>query len=198
MKFLKIVLCIFLTQTTTNFAQKAATPTQSTNNSIEQQFQTLYKESNNYQIYKVVKKASYLSLQKNVSDSINKYKVTVTEKQNLILDQNKKLTKLQQEIDGLNQRLTESSTKEDQIAFLGIALTKANYNLFVWGIIIIILILLLYFIYQFKNSNVVTRETKELLSEIEQEFEEHKRKSIEREQQLRRKLQDEINKQRGV
>ncbi|WP_407267387.1 hypothetical protein R8G64_12630 [Tenacibaculum maritimum] len=44
----------------------------------------------------------------------------------------------------------------------------------------------------------MTKEAKNNLAEIEQEFEEHRKKSLEKEQKIRRQLQDEINKQRGV
>ena len=131
-------------------------------------------------------------------DTIKNLKSTIVSKQDLINNQNKKLTSLENQITSLKNNLTESSEKEDQISFIGINLTKSNYNLIVWIIIFTILSLLVYFIYRFKNSNILTKETRSSFDEIEQEFEQYKKKSIEKEQQLRRKLQDEINKQRGV
>ena len=88
--------------------------------------------------------------------------------------------------------------QKDSIKFLGIEFSKSTYNLLVWSLIGILIILLLYFIYRFKNSNVVTVKAKTDLQELEEEFAVHKKKSLDREQKLRRKLQDEINKQRGV
>ena len=43
-------------------------------NTVKNQFQKLYKNSNNYQVYKVVKKEDYLRLQKNTLDSISNIK----------------------------------------------------------------------------------------------------------------------------
>ncbi|MFL0155057.1 hypothetical protein V2714_10940, partial [Tenacibaculum maritimum] len=67
-----------------------------------------------------------------------------------------------------------------------------------WGVITILFISLFFFIYKFKESSALTKEAKNNLAEIEQEFEEHRKKSLEKEQKIRRQLQDEINKQRGV
>jgi hypothetical protein len=56
---------------------------------------------------------------------------------------------------------------------------------------------LFYFIFKFSKSNILTKEAQNNLLDIEQEFEEYRKKSIEREQKLRRQLQDEINKLRS-
>ncbi len=194
MKFLKVIL--FFTLTSVAVSQNSNQNI--TNNSIKKQFETLYKKSGSYQKYKVIEKTLFNALQRRTLDTIKNLKSTIVSKQDLINNQNKKLTSLENQITSLKNSLTESSEKEDQISFIGINLTKSNYNLIVWIIIFTILSLLVYFIYRFKNSNILTKETRSSFDEIEQEFEQYKKKSIEKEQQLRRKLQDEINKQRGV
>ena len=55
----------------------------------------------------------------------------------------------------------------------------------------------LFFIYKFRNSNAVTRAAKKSLEETELEFEEHRRTALEREQKVRRQLQDELNKNKS-
>ena len=50
------------------------------------------------------------------------------------------------------------------------------------------------FAYQFKNANTVTKKAKLDLSELETEFEQHRKTALKREQKVMRKLQDEINK----
>lgn len=66
-----------------------------------------------------------------------------------------------------------------------------------WSIIGGLFVLLLFFIYKFKNSNAVTKQAKKSLEETEEEFEEHRKIALEREQKVRRQLQDEINKQKN-
>lgn len=65
-----------------------------------------------------------------------------------------------------------------------------------WGIVIVLALLLGVFIYKFRNSNSITSESRKALEILEAEYEEHRRNSIEREQKVRRQLQDEINKNR--
>lgn len=193
MKFFKIAFIFIFTQ---SIIAQENLPEQP--NTVENQFNELYKKSNNYQIYKVIKKNEYLRLQKSILDSIKVIKTDAASKQVKINEQQKSITKLQTKIDTLNSDLATSIGKEDAISFIGIPLDKATYNTIVWGIIFALLAGLAFFIYRFNNSNVVTKETKSLLADTEEEFEQYKRKSIEKEQKLRRQLQDEINKQRGV
>lgn len=193
MKFFKIVFIFIFTQ---SIIAQENLPEQP--NTVENQFNELYKKSNNYQIYKVIKKNEYLRLQKSILDSIKVIKTDAASKQVKINEQQKSITELQTKIDTLNSDLATSIGKEDAISFIGIPLDKATYNTIVWGIIFALLAGLAFFIYRFNNSNVVTKETKSLLADTEEEFEQYKRKSIEKEQKLRRQLQDEINKQRGV
>nr|WP_299030937.1 tRNA (guanine-N1)-methyltransferase [uncultured Tenacibaculum sp.] len=193
MKFFKIAFIFIFTQSIIAQENLSEQP-----NTVENQFNKLYKKSNNYQIYKVIKKNEYLRLQKSILDSIKAIKTDAAAKQVKINEQQKSITELQTKINTLNTDLTTSISKEDAISFVGIPLDKATYNTIVWGIIFALLAGLAFFIYKFNNSNVITKETKTLLTETEEEFEQYKRKSIEKEQKLRRQLQDEINKQRGV
>ncbi|WP_422089436.1 tRNA (guanine-N1)-methyltransferase [Tenacibaculum ovolyticum] len=193
MKTLRILLFFILTQSVI-----AQTTIINEPNTVKNQFKKLYKNSNNYQIYKVVKKNAFLSLQKNILDSIKIIKEDAISKQLKINEQQKSITSLRTKIDTLNSELSVSIDKEDAISFIGIPLNKGTYNTILWSIIGILLVGLAFFIYRFNNSNSVTKETKNLLTDIELELEQYKRNSIDKEQKLRRQLQDEINKQRGV
>lgn len=194
MKTLRILFIFIFTQSI--LAQNTTKIDQP--NTVENQFKKLYKNSNNYQIYKVIKKNEFLSLQKNILDSVKVIKKDAASKQLKINEQLKSITSLQTKIDTLNNNLSVSIEKEDAISFIGIPLKKGTYNTILWSIIGVLLIGLAFFIYRFNNSNAVTKETKDLLVDVEHEFEQYKRNSIDKEQKLRRQLQDEINKQRGV
>ena len=82
------------------------------------------------------------------------------------------------------------------MALFGMQMSKTSYNVLMWSIIGGLLALLIFFIYKFKNSNAITRKANHDLAEIEEEFNEHRRTALEREQKVRRQLQDEINKQK--
>jgi hypothetical protein len=58
-------------------------------------------------------------------------------------------------------------------------------------------VILAIFIYKFKNNNVITNKAKISLDNLENEFNFFRKKSLERQQKLRRELQDEILKNRN-
>ena len=84
------------------------------------------------------------------------------------------------------------------MALFGMQMSKGLYNMVMWFMIGGLLVLLIVFIVKFKKSNAITRAAKKTLQELDEEFEEHRRVALEREQKVRRQLQDEINKQKGV
>lgn len=165
-----------------------------TENTLENQFDEVYNRSNNYQEFKVVKRTELNSLKKSTLDSIAVYKNALAQMQGELESQQIELGLIHSSLKETNEKLQNTEQRENEISFLGIQTSKTAYNSIVWAIIIAFAVILLFFIYKFKNSNVVTRETNIKLDELEKEFELHRQRSLEREQQLNRKLLDEINK----
>jgi uncharacterized membrane-anchored protein YhcB (DUF1043 family) len=166
-------------------------------NTLEKQFDDLYRKSSSYQVYKVISKEKYQQLKQNVLDSINTLETKVSQKNNLLTKNSTEIEKTKQELALIKQNLDNSVSRENSISLFGIQLSKTSYNLMLWSIIVLLLAGLGYFIFKFFRSNVLTKEAQQNLIEVENEFETHRKKSLEREQKLRRKLQDEINKQRN-
>ncbi len=186
-------LCIALLITSLSFSQ-----TTKDTLTINQQFDKIYRISTSYQEYKVIKKTRYQGLKTKVQDSINTLKRTLKAKNNIIFSQKDSLAKANSTITNLSENLNNTQSEKNSISLLGITMSKSGYSILVWGIIGVLLVTLLIFIYKFKTSNILTVEAKNNLEELEEEFTTHKKKSLEKEQKLRRQLQDEINKQRGV
>ena len=53
---------------------------------------------------------------------------------------------------------------------------------------------LIFFIFKFKGSNAHTQEARQKLADVESEYEEYRKKALEKEQKMGRLLQDERNK----
>ncbi|MEX6627142.1 hypothetical protein PG913_10770 [Tenacibaculum pacificus] len=198
MKILRILLLILITQQISAQKRLSKTQVDSLPNTIENQFTKVYRLSNNWQEYKLIKRTNFISFQKNILDSVVAIKKDVVAKQLQLDLQLKNTNTLKEEINSLKNNLSVSVQKEDAISIGGFYLDKTTYNTILWSIISGLLIGLAFFIFKFNSSNSVTKETKNLLVGIENEFEQYKRNSIDKEQKLRRQLQDEINKQRGV
>ena len=184
---------LFLFVSLFTFSQEVTTE----ENTINNQFEKIYRISSSYQTYKVISKERFQKLKQNVLDSIKSSKRTITEKENLLLAE-KNITKEAKVLyDKTKKELDTSLKKENSISIFGLYLNKSTYNLILWSIIVILIVGLFYFIFKFSRSNTLTKEAQNNLIEVEYEFETHRKKSLEREQKLRRQLQDEINKQRN-
>ena len=90
----------------------------------------------------------------------------------------KTVTTQKEEIDQLKTNLSTTKTnleatneEKDSMALFGIAMSKSGYNVLMWSIIAGLLAFLLFFIFKFKNSNAITKEAKQKLTEVEEEFE---------------------------
>ncbi len=164
------------------------------------QFQTLEKKSGNYNAngirYEVIRLADLNRIKKSVFDSINTANASISELTATIDGNTKEISELNIKLKETTDNLTQVTTEKDSISFFGALLSKGTYKAIVWGIIGVLALLLFLFIYKFRNSNFLTQQAKSALSDLEKEFEEHRRNALEREQKVSRRLQDELNKQK--
>jgi preprotein translocase subunit SecF len=192
----KILAILFISMSLISFSQETEVAEDS--NSIEGQFDKIYRTSTTYQVYKVIGKDRYQVLKKNVLDSLKNAKSLISEKENLLKVERDNIKKTKDALTKTQLDLETANKKENSISLFGAQLSKTTYNLTLWSIIIISLLALVYFIFKFSQSNVITKEAQNNLLDVEQDFEEHRKKSLEREQKLRRQLQDEVNKVRNT
>jgi len=111
--------------------------------------------------------------------------------------QSSRIKELNLNIQNLQSELDKEKNRNDSIDFLGITIEKGVYSIIVWGIIVVLAIFLVVFISRFTSSNSITRGALKDLEDLQNEYEEYRTKAIEREQKVRRQLQDEINKHRS-
>lgn len=190
MKIYTLILSLLLS--TVAFSQQA----NDSINSLDNQFKKLYKTSNNYQEYKVVLKEKLTNFHANILDSVKSFNAHLAEKNTLINKQKQTISSLEKEKEETLKTLTASKAKEDSISLFGWMVQKTLYNTLLFGIILLLLILVSYFVFKFNNSNIITQKAMVDLEDVENEFEIFRKKALEKEQKLRRSLQDEINKNR--
>lgn len=164
--------------------------------SIESQFDFLYKKSGKYQEYRVIKTNMLFKFKNNVMDTLKLHNKKFLESQQTIASQKANIDSLNVKLESTNNNLAAVTEEKDNIRLFGIQMSKGGYNTLLWSIIGILTALLLIFIGKFKRSNTVTVQAKKDKLEIEEEYESHRQRSLEREQKLRRELQDELNKQK--
>lgn len=164
---------------------------------IEGQFDELVDKSGNWEKFKLVKKESIYTFKKSLLDSLSGQKTLLREKLDTISAQSSRIKELNLNIQNLQSELDKEKNRNDSIDFLGITIEKGVYSIIVWGIIVVLTIFLVVFISRFTSSNSITRGALKDLEDLQNEYEEYRTKAIEREQKVRRQLQDEINKHRS-
>lgn len=170
--------------------------------SINDQFEYVLRKSGDFRgldgkMYESVKRSNLLKLQAHTNDTLNTIRKDLADTQSIVNTQAKEIEDLKANLTNTQETLNKTNEEKDSMSLFGIQMSKTNYNILMWSIIGISLALLMLFIYKYKNSNAITKEAKNNLAEIEEEFEEHRRNALEREQKVRRQLQDELNKQKG-
>lgn len=183
-----LLLCLSLS----TFGQEEQEAQKST--TIDSQFTSLIEKSNTYQSYKVIKISELGILQRNIRDSISSLKSTIADSESIITEQNNKINSSTQQVDALNTDLEQTQKNVENISFLGIATQKSSYKTIMWALVGILLFISIFLFFRFKKSGSDTKEAKEKLSETEIELDNLRKRSLEREQKVRRQLQDEINK----
>ncbi|MFO7745698.1 MAG: hypothetical protein R6V36_09985 [Psychroflexus sp.] len=151
-------------------------------------------KSNNYQQYKVVEKVEINSAIKKVTTEFDALTTEISSLKDSIQSQDQQIKSLKEQVSDLETELANLQNEKDEVQFLGMALTKSGYNTFVWSIIGVLLALLLFFIFKFNRSNLLTKEAKQNLKNLDSDFENYKRIALEKQQKLGRELQDEKNK----
>lgn len=164
---------------------------------IEGQFDELVDKSGNWEKFKLVKKESIYTFKKTLLDSIKEQKSLLREKLDTISVQSSRIKELNLNIQNLQSELDKEKNRNDSIDFFGLTIEKGVYSIIVWGIIAVLAILLVVFISRYTSSNGITRGALKDLEDLQNEYEEYRTKAIEREQKVRRQLQDEINKHRS-
>ncbi|MCB0630456.1 MAG: hypothetical protein R2824_00740 [Saprospiraceae bacterium] len=161
---------------------------------IEEQYQHLYDGSRPYQIYKVVPQTWLETFYKNVQDTLKARESSLIDNQKTITSQKNKIAALQAEDTAKQEQINTLQKEKDTLVFLGIPLNKAAYHVFVWTVIGALFAGLLFFLGRFRYANAITRKIKAENQELMEKVEDQRKRMLEKEQQLRRQLQDEINK----
>jgi len=183
-----LFICCFLLISFNGISQE------NNNQTIDTQISELIEKSNTYQSYKVVELSKLRALQGNIQDSISALKTSIATSESVILEQNNKIDSITHQIEDLNLELAKTQDKVENISLLGIPTNKTTYNSIMWSIIIVLLLISSILFFRFKKSHGDTKDAREKLEETEVELENLRKRSLEREQKVRRQLQDEINK----
>lgn len=168
---------------------------------IDSQFEFIYRRSGNYRAegrrYEVVRIIQLDKLRQNVKDSLEAATKKKKELEATIEGNETTISTLNTDLSNTKEQLQTITDQKDSISIFGKYISKTTYNIIMWSAVLGLLLGMLLFIIKFRQSNYLTQEAKNNLSELETEYENHRRRALEREQRISRELQDEINKYRN-
>jgi len=196
MKSINLILIIAFFMCISINAQENSEKQSIHSGTIENQFDYLINKSNRYQEYKVVKIVWLDRLKKVVDDSLNIVRVELKDTKITLSKKESEIIMLSDSLNDSKKTVISLNNEKDSIQFFGVLLSKSFYNSILWSVISALLVFLLFYIIRFNQKNKITKDSNKKFDELEKEYEEHRQRSLEREQQLRRKLQDELNKQK--
>lgn len=165
---------------------------------IEGKLNNLMDKASNFQEYKVIKKDLLFDFQNSFSSFINNAQNKYSSLYSNLEDKESTIHDLNKELDSVKLQNAELSTAVDSVSLFGLHLNKGTYNLLMWSFVIGLGAVTAFFIFRFKRANEITKNAKDVLAGVEDEYQVFKQNAIEREQKLRRQLQDEIKKTRKL
>ena len=178
-------------------AQTAVAPVEEAKpTTLEGVFQQLIDRSGAWQNFKMLDRGKLAAFQRSMTDSINGVRSQLVAEKQKVKENEATIKELNDKITEIQAALDQTKDQKDSVSFFGALVSKGIYNTIMWGIVLALASLLVLYIYKFSNGNVVTKKSINDLNELQEEYENYRKAAIEREQKVRRQLQDEINKHR--
>ena len=183
--------------TQNNIVQTTAAPIEEAKpTTLEGVFQQLIDRSGAWQNFKMLDRGKLAAFQRSMTDSINGVRSQLVAEKQKVKENEATIKELNDKITEIQAALNQTKDQKDSVSFFGALVSKGLYNTIMWGIVLALASLLVLYIYKFSNGNVVTKKSINDLNELQEEYENYRKAAIEREQKVRRQLQDEINKHR--
>jgi Skp family chaperone for outer membrane proteins len=176
------------------FAQTPADPLTNDSQTLRERYLLMKMKSQNYQEYKVIKETTLDGVWKIVADSLNAKQAVIRKSQAEINNLQSELTK---NIDALKAK--EASMKDieygnQHITVLGIDFEKGFFAALVGILLLIAGLVVAGVVYTMKVLKKNLSEKEDLANTISAEYEEYKRKAMDKQTKLSRELQNERNK----
>ena len=157
---------------------------------IDSQFDYIYNASNNYQEYKVVKRTNLDKLKSNILDSMQTMRAEVLGLKTQIGSKNDSISSLNQVLQQSETAKEEAIAEKDNFSIFGIGIHKSVYSSFMWLLVAALAGALGFFSFQYFRSFKKIKKAQKDLGEVQEEFDLHRKNTLERERKLKRELVD--------
>lgn len=157
---------------------------------IDSQFDYIYSVSNNFQEYKVVKMTNLDRLKSNILDSMRIMRQEVLGLKTQISNQKDSLGSVNAVLLQAETEKEEAIAAKDNFTFLGIGIHKDFYSSMMWLLVAVLGLALGFFSMQYMKSFKKIKKAQSDLAEVQEEFDSHRKNTLNRERKLKRELID--------
>jgi len=196
-----VLICsILLLLNLASLAQPASKAIEDKELNLKARYQVMKSGSQTYEDYKVIKEVILDGFWKITIDSIDKQQIVLKEAKGEIADLKNEVLLIQNELKAHQASVEEITFQSNHISVLGIPFGKGAFLFLSAAIIAGLALTLFVLLGRMKILNSGMKEKTLIAHAITQEFDEYKRKALEKQTKLSRELQNERNKiveQRG-
>jgi hypothetical protein len=176
------------------FAQTAADALKSDNQTLRERYLLMKTKSQNYQEYKVIKENILDGMWKIVQDSVTAKQAAINKSQTEIKQLQAELTKNIEALKAKEESMNDIVHASTHITILGIDFDKGFFAGMVGVILLLAGLGIAAIVYSMKVLRKNLSEKEELANSISSEYEDYKRKAMDKQTKLSRELQNERNK----
>lgn len=157
---------------------------------ITSQFDYIYRVSNGFQEYEVVKKSNLEQLKANVLDSIRTLTKEVSDLKVQLGSLDDSVVIVKEQLAAEIEQKNEAIASRDNFNFLGMGIQKTVYSSLMWTLVAILSGALAFFALQYFRSFGRIKKAEKDFMEVQEEFEQHRKNTLDRERKLKRELID--------
>lgn len=147
-----------------------------------------------YDGYYFMREPQINAFYKALKDTTTRLKSVIATNETNIASLTGTVTTLNSTVEDLQNQLKESQANVASIDVMGGSMDKGGFSTLMFTLLFIILAVAVIGYLLFMRSNRVTSNTQRTLNDLQDEYEKHRQKSVEREMKLNRQLQTERNK----
>lgn len=190
-KYVGVCVIFFLGMSFSALGQRGTAANDSL--SLSAKYEVMLGKSESYQNYKVIANFRLDALWSEVQDSLAAYRREIAETKALVSQWQDQTRQVRDSLALREKELAESQALNSEIEFIGLSIDKGFYNTFVWSLIglLVLTILILYYFYQ--RSHSLTARAQKDFAKANQELEELRTRSNDRQVKLKRELQTALN-----
>lgn len=167
---------------------------QEDNLGLENSFSTIINDASSYKNYAVIEKETIANFQSELTTFMNQQESKRQKVSNQIEAQNKTIVALQKQLVSIQSANAALLADTKSFNFLGMAVNKTAYSVVMWILFLSAVVFSGIFFLNFKRANEIIKSSKSVLRDLEDDYESFRRVCIQREQNLKRKLFDEMKK----